>query len=66
MSCRTLILPASQSCKKARQKSAVAKTELRTDQVTDDDYLAIQVGLVCMLLFLVGVTAVTQHPEWFG
>jgi hypothetical protein len=34
--------------------------------VTDDDYLAIQVGLVCMLLFLVGVTAVTQHPEWFG
>jgi len=34
--------------------------------VTEENYLALQVGLVCVLLFLVGVTAVTRHPEWFG
>jgi hypothetical protein len=34
--------------------------------MTDDNYLALQVGILCGLLFLVGVTAVTEHPEWFG
>jgi hypothetical protein len=34
--------------------------------MNDDSYLALQVGILCTLLFLVGVAAVTQHPEWFG
>jgi hypothetical protein len=34
--------------------------------MTDEQYLAIQVCIVCVLLFAVSVTAVTQHPSWFG
>jgi hypothetical protein len=36
------------------------------DQMTDHAYLACQVGIICGLLFLVAVTAVSQHPQWFG
>ncbi len=36
------------------------------NQMTDNEYLAFQVGLVCVLLFFIAVTAVTQHPGWFG
>jgi hypothetical protein len=38
----------------------------RTDQMTNSDYLTLQLGIICALLFLVGVAAVTEHPEWFG
>jgi hypothetical protein len=34
--------------------------------MTNNDYLTLQLGIICALLFLVGVTAVTEHPEWFG
>jgi len=34
--------------------------------MSDNDQLALQVGIICVLLFLVGVTAITQHADWFG
>jgi hypothetical protein len=42
------------------------EAKYRTNQMNDDSYLALQVCILCTLLFLVGVTAVAQHPEWFG
>ena len=32
----------------------------------NDLYLTIQANVICLLLFLVGLAAVTQHPAWFG
>ena len=34
--------------------------------MTDKAYPACQVGIICGLLFLVAVTAVSQHSQWFG
>lgn len=34
-------------------------------QVNDKDYLAFQVVVLCVLLFLVCVSAITLHPDWF-
>jgi hypothetical protein len=34
--------------------------------MTDSAFLACQVGIICRLSFLVAVTAVSQHPQWFG
>jgi hypothetical protein len=34
--------------------------------VTDEEYLGQQVGIVCVLLFLLGFAAVAEHPEWFA
>jgi hypothetical protein len=39
---------------------------LRGRSVTNNAYLACQVGIICGLLFLVAVAAVSQHPQWFG
>jgi hypothetical protein len=33
--------------------------------MNDDRYLAFQTLTICVLLFLVGATAVVEHPEWF-
>jgi hypothetical protein len=29
-------------------------------------YLSLQINIVCVLLALVGVSAITLHPNWFG
>ncbi len=34
--------------------------------MTDEQYLALQVSIVCVLLFVVSVTAISEHPNWFG
>ena len=34
--------------------------------MSDDDYLRLEVAIVCLLLFLVGYAAVSRHPEWFA
>jgi len=34
--------------------------------MTNNQYLAGQIGIICVLLFLVAVTAVSRHPQWFG
>ena len=34
--------------------------------MSDNDHFALQIGIICVLLFLVGVTAIAQHAEWFG
>jgi len=34
--------------------------------MTSDDYLALQVVIVCVLLFLIAGMTVWEHPEWFG
>jgi len=31
-----------------------------------DVRLAIEVSLICILLFAVAVVALTRHPQWFG
>lgn len=36
------------------------------NHVTDDNYLALQVGILCALLFLIAVAAIAKHPAWFG
>jgi hypothetical protein len=33
--------------------------------MTDITYLSIQLALITFLTFLDGLTAITQHPEWF-
>jgi hypothetical protein len=33
--------------------------------MTNDHYLMLQTGIICVLLFLVATTAVMQHPGWF-
>jgi hypothetical protein len=39
---------------------------IEVSQMTDNGYFACQVGIICGLLFLVAVAAVSQHPQWFG
>jgi hypothetical protein len=34
--------------------------------VTKNDYLALQVNIICLLLALIGSTAIIEHPAWFG
>ena len=31
----------------------------------EQDYLALQASIICVLLFLIGTTALIQHPAWF-
>jgi len=38
---------------------------VRKNAMTDNAYLSIQVFLVLFLSFVDGLTAITQHPEWF-
>ena len=33
--------------------------------MSKDVYLQLQVSLICLLLFLNGMTVLAQHPEWF-
>jgi hypothetical protein len=30
------------------------------------DYLLLQINVICLLLFLIGTTAIVKHPGWFG
>jgi hypothetical protein len=32
----------------------------------DPAYLLLQIGIICVLLFLIGTSAVVQHSEWFA
>jgi hypothetical protein len=36
------------------------------NEMTDHEYLVCQVGIICGLMFLCAVAAVSQHPQWFG
>jgi hypothetical protein len=38
------------------------------DRCCDGDlgYLLLQIVAICVLLFLIGTTAVVEHPDWFG
>lgn len=29
-------------------------------------FLSLQINIICLLLALLGVTIITQHPNWFG
>jgi hypothetical protein len=29
-------------------------------------YLSLQINVICLLLALVGITIITEHPDWFG
>jgi hypothetical protein len=32
----------------------------------DLGYLLLQINVICVLLFLIGTTAIVKHPGWFG
>lgn len=29
------------------------------------DHLSLQANIICLLLFVIGVAAIIQHPAWF-
>jgi hypothetical protein len=29
-------------------------------------YLLLQINVICLLLAVIGTTAIVKHPEWFG
>lgn len=29
-------------------------------------YLSLQINIICLLLALLGMTILTEHPNWFG
>jgi hypothetical protein len=31
-----------------------------------NDYLSLQANIICLLLALIGSTAIIEHPGWFG
>jgi hypothetical protein len=33
---------------------------------SETGYLSLQINIICLLLALLGVTIITQHPDWFG
>jgi hypothetical protein len=32
----------------------------------NNQYLMLQVNIICLLLALIGITASIEHPNWFG
>jgi len=32
----------------------------------NNDYLSLQANIICLLLALIGTTAIVKHPTWFG
>jgi hypothetical protein len=32
----------------------------------EHNYLSLQANIICILLALIGSTAVIKHPDWFG
>jgi hypothetical protein len=33
--------------------------------MTDTDYLSLQINIICVLLFVLGTTALIERPGWF-
>lgn len=38
----------------------------RSERPPDQVHTMVLVWIICVLLFIDGLTALTQHPEWFG
>lgn len=34
--------------------------------MSDDVYFVVQMNIICLLAFAIGVTVLVQHPDWFG
>jgi hypothetical protein len=32
----------------------------------DRGHLLLQINVICVLFFLIGTTAIVEHPDWFG
>ncbi len=32
----------------------------------ENDFLSLQANIICLLLALIGSTAIIRHPDWFG
>ena len=32
----------------------------------ENDFLSLQANIICLLLALIGSTAIVKHPDWFG
>lgn len=46
-----------------RCKSLPIRFEERA--MSDTDYLSLQASIICVLLFILGTTAILERPEWF-
>jgi hypothetical protein len=33
--------------------------------MSDTDYLSLQANIICLLLFILGATAILERPDWF-
>ena len=33
---------------------------------SDLGYLLLQINVICLVLALIGTTAIVKHPDWFG
>jgi hypothetical protein len=33
--------------------------------MSDTEYLSLQASIICILLFVLGTTAILERPEWF-
>jgi hypothetical protein len=45
-----------------------AESDAMIDQCCSGDlsYLLLQINVICLLLALIGTTAILKHPAWFG
>lgn len=34
--------------------------------MSETRYLGLQINIICVLVALIGLTLITQHPKWFG
>jgi hypothetical protein len=34
--------------------------------MSKNDFLSLQANVICLLLALIGATAIIEHPDWFG
>lgn len=48
--------------------AAPRRERVMIDQCCGGDaaYLVLQINIICLLLALIGTTAVMKHPAWFG
>ena len=48
--------------------SVIVRELVMIEQCCNADlgYLLLQINVICLLLFLLGTTAIVKHPAWFG
>jgi hypothetical protein len=49
-----------------RLSGPVSRAMIEQCCASDLGYLLLQINVICLLLALVGATAIVKHPTWFG